>query len=117
MAATYPEDSWMPKGPNGEIRDGKLSLGCTPFSVSAAELPTGTPQWADFRQNWDEDTIKKGILSMNQKVGEEFMSAVSHTWWERSNGSATYLPRQKRFRPKSNPCGAHSSGEALMRYV
>jgi len=82
MAATYPEDSWMPKGPNGEIPDGKLSLGCTPFSVSAAELLTGTPQWADFKENWDKDTIKKGILSMNRKLGEEFMPAVSHTWWK-----------------------------------
>ena len=82
MAATYPEDSWMPKGPNGEIPDGKISLGCTPFSVSAAELPTGTPQWADFKANWDEDTIKKSILSMHRKLGEEFMPAVSHTSWE-----------------------------------
>jgi hypothetical protein len=81
-AATYPEDSWMPKGPNGELPDGKLSIGCTPFKVPAASLPTGTPPWADFKEDWDEANIKKGILNMNRKLGKEFISAVSHTWWE-----------------------------------
>lgn len=75
-AATYPEDSWLPVG-----ADGKLSIGCTPFKVPAASLPTGTPPWANFKEDWDEDNIKKGILGMKKKMGEEFMPASAHEWW------------------------------------
>jgi len=81
-AATYPENSWMPKGPNGELPDGKLPIGCTPFKVPAASLPRTTPPWAEFKEDWDQAKIKKDILNMHEKLGEEFMPSAAHSWWE-----------------------------------
>ena len=79
---TAATDSWLPKGPHGELPDGKSALGVTPFKIPASELPIGTPPFAQFNDFDENGEIRRGLLSIKDKAGVEFMPPEQHLIWQ-----------------------------------
>lgn len=72
-------DHWLPDG-----ADGVKNHGRRPFNVPASQLPTWQPGFAPFCPKWEGKLpkVKKAVLSINEKCGEEYQTLKQREAWE-----------------------------------